>query len=169
MFFIRLKIFVSNFKNYMRILNKLFFKNYYEYVSNFYRNSSFIISEYTQSQINGTVSNELKFMTNIHIKMGVRFVYKNFWNSFQYSYVSGQFCDATNSKDVSASGVTREIPADYILDLSVSYKHKFMKLETGIHNFLNNSYFTRKATGYTESGIITSSNRNYYVSLNFKI
>ena len=74
MFFIRLKIFVSNFKNYMRILNKLFFKNYYEYVSNFYRNSSFIISEYTQSQINGTVSNELKFMTNIHIKMGVRFV-----------------------------------------------------------------------------------------------
>lgn len=77
-FFIRLKIFIVNFKNYMRTLNKLFFKNYYEYVSNFYRNSSFIISEYTQSQINGIVSDELNFITNINIKMASGLCLKTF-------------------------------------------------------------------------------------------
>lgn len=96
-------------------------------------------------------------------------MYKNFWNSIRYSYLSSQFCDATNSKDVIASGVTAEIPVDDILDLSVSYKHKFMKLETDIHNFLNNYYFIRIVACYIERGIITSSTRNYYVSLNFKI
>ncbi|TXD52125.1 TonB-dependent receptor family protein [Polaribacter sp. IC063] len=144
---------------------KKLFTNNAEYVFNYFINSSFITSEYTKSQINGIVGNELEFIPNINIKTGIRFGYKNFLSSIQYSYLSSQFSDATNAKGGSLSGVTGEILAYDILDFSASYKHKFMKLETGINNLLNNAYFTRRATGYPGPGIIPSSPRNYYVGL----
>jgi Fe(3+) dicitrate transport protein len=144
---------------------KKLFTNNAEFVFNYFINSSFITSEYTKSQINGIVGNELEFIPNINIKTGIRFGYKNFLSSIQYSYLSSQFSDATNAKGGSLSGVTGEIPAYDILDLSASYKYKFMKLETGINNLLNNAYFTRRATGYPGPGIITSAPRNYYVGL----
>ncbi|WP_435802485.1 hypothetical protein [Polaribacter sp.] len=54
-------------------------------------------------------------------------MFKNFLSSRQYSYLLSQFSNETYSKDVIASSVTGEIPAADILDLSVSYKHKFIK------------------------------------------
>jgi Fe(3+) dicitrate transport protein len=131
-------------------------------------NSSFITSEYTKSQKNGIVGNEVEFIPNINIKTGIRFGYKNFLSSLQYSYLSRQFSDATNAKGGSISGVTGEIPAYDILDVSASYKYKFAKLETGVNNVLNNTYSTRRATGYPGPGIIPSAPRNYYLGLELK-
>jgi Fe(3+) dicitrate transport protein len=105
----------------------------------------------------------------MNIKTGIRFGYKNFLSSIQYSYLSSQFSDATNAKGGSISGVTGEIPAYDILDISASYKYKFLKLETGINNVLDKKYFTRRATGYPGPGIIPSSPRNYYVGLELKL
>tara|TARA_R110002167_G_scaffold106905_1_gene273840 strand:- start:7964 stop:10393 length:2430 start_codon:yes stop_codon:yes gene_type:complete len=149
-------------------LKKLFTNNA-EYVLNYFINSSFIISEYTKSQINGVVGNEVEFIPNINLKTGTRFGYKNFLSSLQYSYLSSQFSDATNAIGGSLSGVTGEIPAYGILDFSASYKYKFAKIETGINNLLNENYFTRRATGYPGPGIIPSAPRNYYITLEFKI
>jgi Fe(3+) dicitrate transport protein len=140
----------------MRTLNKLFFKNYYEYVFNFFRNSSFIISEYTQSQINEIAHNTSEFMPNTNIKTGIRFGYKNLMSSIQYSYLSSWFSDARNAKGGVLGGVAGKILAYNILDLSASYKYKFMKLVTVVNNFLNNSYFTKKAIIYIDPRIITS-------------
>ncbi|QVY65881.1 TonB-dependent receptor plug domain-containing protein [Polaribacter sp. Q13] len=148
-------------------LKKLFTNNS-NYVLNYFINSSFITSEYTKSDINGVEGNEVEFIPNINIKTGARFGYKDFLASLQYSYLSRQFSDATNATGGSISGVTGEIPAYDILDFSASYKFKFMKLETGVNNLLDNSYFTRRATGYPGPGIIPSSPRNYYVTLEFK-
>lgn len=148
---------------------KKLFTNNSEYVFNYFINSSFITSEYTKSQKNGIVGNELEFVPNINIKTGIRFGYKNFLSSIQYSYLSSQFSDATNAKGGSLSGVTGEIPAYDILDFSASYKYKFIKLESGINNVLDNAYFTRRATGYPGPGIIPSSPRNYYVGLEFTL
>ena len=148
-------------------LKKLFTNNS-DYVLNYFINSSFITSEYTKSDINGVVGNEVEFIPKINIKTGARFGYKDFLASIQYSYLSSQFSDATNASGGSISGVTGEIPAYDILDFSASYKFKFMKLETGVNNLLDNSYFTRRATGYPGPGIIPSSPRNYYVTLEFK-
>ncbi len=147
---------------------KKFFTNNTEYVFNFFVNSSFITSEYTKSQKNGIVGNEVEFIPKINIKTGIRFGYKNFLSSVQYSYLSKQFSDATNAIGGSISGVTGEIPAYDILDFSASYKYKFAKLESGINNLLNTRYFTRRATGYPGPGIIPSAPRNYYVGLEFK-
>ena len=147
---------------------KKIFKMNSSYVFNYFINSSFITSEYTDSEKNGVVGNEVEFIPNVNIKTGIRFGYKDFLTSLQYSYLSRQFSDATNATGGSLSGVTGEIPAYSILDFSTSYKYKFVKLETGINNVLDSSYFTRRATGYPGPGIIPSAPRNYYVGLELK-
>ncbi|TXD49454.1 TonB-dependent receptor family protein [Polaribacter sp. IC073] len=148
-------------------LKKVFEMNS-EYVFNYFINSSFITSEYTKSEKNGVVGNEVEFIPNINIKTGIRFGYNNFLSSLQYSYLSSQFSDATNAPEGSISGVTGEIPAYSILDFSTSYTYKFAKLEAGVNNVLDSSYFTRRATGYPGPGIIPSAPRNYYVGLELK-
>ena len=148
---------------------KKLFTNNSDYVFNYFINSSFITSEYTKSDINGVVGNEVEFIPNINIKTGVRFGYKNFLASLQYTYLSRQFSDATNAVGGSISGVTGEIPAYDILDFSASYKYKFLKLEAGVNNILDTSYFTRRATGYPGPGIIPSAPRNFYTTLQISI
>jgi Fe(3+) dicitrate transport protein len=66
------------------------------------------------------------------------------------------------------SGVIGQIPAYDILDLSMNYRLGKIKLETGVNNILNNSYFTRRATGYPGPGIIPSPPRNYYLTFQYK-
>jgi len=82
--------------------------------------------------------------------------------------LSQQFTDASNAVESNLSGVIGKIPAYDILDISFSYTYKNFKLETGINNLLDNAYFTRRATGYPVSGIISSNNRNFYTALQIK-
>jgi Fe(3+) dicitrate transport protein len=107
----------------------------------------------------------------VNLKTGVNFGYKNFLGSLQYTYLSKQFTDATNSeRDFSSqSGIIGEIPAYDILDLSLRYTYKWFRLEAGINNLLDNSYFVRRATGYPGPGIIPSQPRTYYAGLQFQI
>jgi Fe(3+) dicitrate transport protein len=138
------------------------------YIFNYFLNVSLITSEYTKSEKSGVVGNEVEFIPNVNIKTGIRFGYKNFLSSIQYSYLSSQFSDATNAIGGSLSGVTGEIPSYSILDFSTSYKYKFAKIEAGVNNVLNTSYFTRRATGYPGPGIIPSAPRNSYIGLELK-
>lgn len=87
----------------------------------------------------------------------------------QYTYLSQQFTDATNSQSANISGVIGEIPSYDVMDVSLSYTYKRFKLETGINNILDNAYFTRRATGYPGPGIIPSAPRNWYMTLQIKI
>ncbi|WP_052184180.1 TonB-dependent receptor domain-containing protein [Psychroserpens sp. Hel_I_66] len=136
---------------------------------NYFVNASFISSEYTQSQQLGVEGNEVEFVPDANIKTGLRFGYKNLQASAQYSYLGRQFTDATNSQDANLSGVIGAIPQYDILDVSLSYTYKRFKLETGINNILDETYFTRRATGYPGPGIIPSAPRNYYATLQIKI
>lgn len=135
---------------------------------NYFINSSFINSEYTASKEVGIKGNKVEFVPEVNIKTGLKFGYKNLLANVQYSYLSEQFTDATNSVSAGISGIVGEIPSYDILDLSLSYSYKRFKLETGINNVLDNAYFTRRATGYPGPGIISSSPRNYYATLQVK-
>ena len=137
--------------------------------NNFFANTSVIQSEYTASEQNGIEGNRVEFVPELNLKTGLKFGYKNVLFNIQYSYLSQQFTDATNSKEADLSGVVGEIPEYDILDLSLSYSYKRFKLETGINNVLDNSYFTRRATGYPGPGVIPSAPRNYYATLQIKI
>ncbi len=139
-----------------------------KYIFNTFFNFSLIQSEYTRSNEPGVKGNEVEFVPKYNFKYGLKFGYKNFTSYLQYSYLSRQFSDSSNSEDSNLSGVIGSIPSYDILDFSVNYKLGKFKFETGINNVLNNYYFTRRATGYPGPGIIPSPPRNYYFTLQFK-
>ncbi len=149
-------------------LSKLFV-NEFDYSFNYFINLSLIDSEYTQSQENGVEGNKVEFVPNINLKTGIRFGYKNLLSNIQFTYLSSQFTDASNAVESNLSGVIGKIPSYNVLDISVSYTYKKLKLESGINNVLDTYYFTRRATGYPGPGIITSPNRNLYLTLQIKI
>ncbi|GAA3613334.1 TonB-dependent receptor [Flavivirga amylovorans] len=155
-----------NLKNIFRLNNN--------FRANYFINTSFVTSEYTSSNFENTTSdfvvgNKVEFIPEVNIKTGIQFGYKNLLSSIQYTYLSSQFTDARNSTvEDDLDSIVGEIPAYDILDVSLSYSYKKFKLETGINNVLDTSYFTRRATGYPGPGIIPSAPRNFYATLQLK-
>ncbi|NRD20431.1 TonB-dependent receptor [Winogradskyella eckloniae] len=151
-------------------LNKLFIDSS-KYRFNYFVNTSLIHSEYTKSDETGIEGNQVEFVPQLNLKTGLKFAYQNFQTSVQYTYISEQFSDAPNSGNdpLGSSGIIGLIPAYDILDVSLSYQYKQIKLETGINNVLDNTYFTRRATGYPGPGILPSPPRNWYATLEIKI
>jgi len=92
--------------------------------------------------------------------------------SLQYTYLSEQFTDATNAPqdpNDNQRGIEGSIPAYDIMDLSLSYTLGKFRLEAGINNLLDNSFFTRRATGYPGPGIIPAEPRTFYTTLQFRL
>ena len=88
--------------------------------------------------------------------------------NYQYSYTAQHYTDATNSEST-ANAVNGIVPAYSVMDLSASYEFKkYFSLYCGVNNLLNNSYFTRRASGYPGPGIIPAEPRNWYFTLQFK-
>ncbi|GGI57245.1 TonB-dependent receptor domain-containing protein [Winogradskyella haliclonae] len=137
---------------------------------NYFINLAFIQSEYTNSDVSGIEGNDVEYVPELNLKTGIRFGYKDFQGSLQYTYLSEQFSDASNSSTSlgGSSGIIGKIPSYDILDLSMSYTYKNFKLETGINNLLDNAYFTRRAEAYPGPGIIPSPPRNWFTTLQIK-
>ncbi len=140
------------------------------FLASLFVNTSFIGSQYLSSANGILDGKEVEFVPDVNIKTGIKFGYKNLLTSLQYTYLSSQFTDATNSTSESdPSGILGLLPAYGIVDFSLSYKYKRFKLETGINNVMNNYYFTRRATGYPGPGIIPSAPRNFYATFEVKL
>ncbi|AHM60994.1 tonb-dependent receptor [Flammeovirgaceae bacterium 311] len=133
-------------------------------------NLALIQGQYAESGEKTIAGNDVELVPDINAKAGIRVEKNRFSLSGQYTYLSDQFTDATNSeKGLSSGGVIGPIPAYYVADLSASYEiGKYFKVESGINNLTNNMYFTRRAEGYPGPGIIPSDGRNFYLSLQFK-
>lgn len=153
-------------------LKESFFANRQKLKLNYFLNLALTNSEYLSSDETNVEGNQVEFIPAVNLKTGLNFGYGNLLGSFQYTYLSEQFTDATNApQDINDNqrGIEGEIPAYDILDFSLSYSFKKWKLEAGINNLLDNSYFTRRATGYPGPGIIPSEPRTFYTTLQFKI
>ncbi|MEC3965074.1 TonB-dependent receptor domain-containing protein [Flagellimonas halotolerans] len=153
-------------------LKELFFRGNDKLRLNYFVNLALTDSEYLSSDENNVEGNQVEFIPKINLKTGVSFGYGNLLGSLQYTYLSEQYTDATNApQDVNDNqrGIEGTIPAYDILDLSLSYTYKRFKLEAGINNVLDNSYFTRRATGYPGPGIIPAEPRTVYTTLQFKL
>ncbi len=149
-------------------LNKTFFKENEDFNWNVFSNISITDSEYLKSEIASVKGNKVEFVPLFNIKTGTGIGYKNFITSLQFTYLSSQFSSANLAdRNNVNNGVSGQIPAYYVADFSASYKFKYFKLESGITNFTNNSYFTRRATGYPGPGIIPSDSRTFYITLEF--
>lgn len=134
-----------------------------------YINYAYTVSEYLISGEQNIVGNQVEFVPNHNLKMGVDFLQNKFKCGFQLTYLSDQFTDATNSFDPNISATIGRIPSYYILDFSGAFKLRSLYLLFGVNNLLNNSYFTRRTTGYPGPGIIPSDLRNYYFTLQLMI
>lgn len=148
-------------------LNEIFLKNN-DFDLNYFINYSYINSKYLKSNQVGVEGKSVEFVPKHNLKTGIKFGYKNLLLNFQYSYVSRQFTDSSNAIDGNLSGVIGQIPEYGLADLSISYKIKNIKLETGVNNLFNEKYFTRRATGYPGPGIIPSAPLNTYLTLEIK-
>lgn len=151
-------------------VSKTFFRENEHFTWNVFTNSAITNSEYLKSDAPNIEGNKVEFVPLYNLKSGTSIGYKNFMTSLQFTYVSSQFTDADNNptdRNDNTYGIFGEIPSYYVADFSASYKWKRFKLEAGITNFTNNSYFTRRATGYPGPGIIPSDNRTFYTTLEF--
>lgn len=151
-------------------LSNTFFNQNEDFTWNLFTNTAITNSEYLKSNATNIEGNKVEFVPLYNIKSGSAIGYKNFMASLQFTYVSSQFSEANNSvtdTNDNTYGIFGQIPAYYVADISTSYKWKRFKLEAGINNFTNNSYFTRRATGYPGPGIIPSDNRTFYATLEF--
>jgi Fe(3+) dicitrate transport protein len=132
-------------------------------------NVGLIRSHYRTSELPSVEGKEVEFVPNLNLKSGVRIGYKNFKTAFQYTYLSSQFTDATNSTEGGVSAVTGIIPAFGVMDLSLAYQYKKLRVEGSINNLSDEIYFTRRATGYPGPGILPSDGRSYFLTLQLKI
>ena len=145
--------------DWLEIFNK---KSHWNVLS--FVNVSHIKGRYFNSQETAIEGNRVEYVPEWNIKLGLSPSYKKLKTSFQFSYLSKQFSDATNALS-SASGIYGLIPSYWVLDFSLTYNWKKIKTEFGVNNISNNAYFTRRAVGYPGPGIISSSPRSIYFGL----
>ncbi|MEW7291235.1 TonB-dependent receptor domain-containing protein [Aquimarina sp. 2304DJ70-9] len=150
-----------------------FFEDNTNYVLNTFVNLAITDSEYTRSEESIVEGKKVEFIPAINLKTGLGFGYKNFLGNIQFTHLSEQFTEVTNSdrgqQGSKEEGTLGKIPSYSILDISFSYTYKKFKLETGINNVLDESYFTQRATGYPGPGIIPSEPIAWYATLQFKL
>lgn len=148
---------------------RLFSRNEERWSGVIFLNAATIHSSYEKSEVSGVQGNQVEFVPAINLKSGVKVGYKDLKLSFQYTYLSDQFSDATNATDGGVSGLVGVIPSYDILDASVSYQLGKFKLEGSMNNITDAMYFTRRATGYPGPGILSSDGRSYYLTLQVRL
>jgi Fe(3+) dicitrate transport protein len=128
-----------------------------------YNNALYINSDEPAFQ-----NKKVELVPPIVLKTGFTFGIKKFSFSYQYSYTHEHFSDATNAIQVSNS-VIGVIPSYFTMDFSGNFSIKKIQIEFGVNNLTNESYFTRRASGYPGPGILPSPIRNYYLGLQIKL
>ena len=68
-----------------------------KYNFNYFINFSLIESEYVKSLTPGVAGKKVEFVPELNFKTGIKFGYRNFTTYIQYSYLSEQFSDSSNS------------------------------------------------------------------------
>jgi Fe(3+) dicitrate transport protein len=115
-----------------------------------------------------TYDNKLvEYVPGMIVRTGITYGYKKFTFTYQYSYTSKQYSDATNA-ETSPSAIYGAIPAYSVMDFSASYTYRIFGINAGINNVANSKYFTRRAEGYPGPGIIPADPFNIYVTARVK-
>ena len=136
---------------------------------NVFLNTSFQNGTYVSSKEKSIEGNQVELNPDLNVKCGVQYQYKALTGSVLFSHTSSQFSDAQNTLSPTPNALFGEIPAYSVVDLSTKYEKGKFTVEAGVNNVLNESYFTRRATGYPGPGIIPSDQRNYYLSIQVKL
>lgn len=134
-----------------------------------YSNLALTNATYTQSDITAVEGKRVEYVPFLNWKTGLQTGYKNFKLTYQFSWLTDQYTDATNAPDGGYTGVNGKVPDYKLMDLSVSYSWKWLILEGSVNNVANVAYFTRRATGYPGPGIIPGDGRSFFLTAGVKL
>lgn len=133
-------------------------------------NAAYIDAKYISSKEPNFIGKDVEYVSPVIVKAGLRYRYKSWSFQVQGSYNAEQFSDASNAVQPSGDAVVGPVPAYYVFDASGRYAFpKYFQVEFGINNFTNQTYFTRRATGYPGPGILPSDGISAYLTVQFKI
>ena len=133
-----------------------------------FANAAFITAEYKRSEENGIEGNNVELVPETNLKAGLIFSRKNLKLSYQFSFVSEHFSDASNAIRT-PTAIEGIIPSYSVMDASVQYTFRRYRIDAGVNNLTDEIYFTRRATGYPGPGIIPSAGRSFYLTAGIKI
>ncbi len=132
-------------------------------------NVAYIEANYISSKEPNYVGNKVEYVSPLTLRSGITMDYEQLRLKVQVSYNAPQFSDASNALEPSGDAVIGQVPAYTVLDLSGRYKFKkHFQIEFGVNNLLNETYFTRRATGYPGPGILPAQGINPYLTLQYK-
>lgn len=134
----------------------------------FFVNLSMTNATYVQSDITAIRNRKVEYVPNLMLRTGLNYKWKAFKATFQMSYLSEQFSDATNSI-FNPNALTGTVPAYLVLDFSTEYQINKFKISSGVNNLNNEKYFTRRAASYPGPGIIPATPRSFYFSVGVTI
>ncbi|MFT4682809.1 MAG: Fe(3+) dicitrate transport protein [Flavobacteriales bacterium] len=135
-----------------------------------FTNVAHIRSKYIAPEDPSIDGNAVEYVPEWNVKTGLNIKWKSFSFSYQFSLITEQFTDASNAPEGSdPNAVVGAIPAYSIQDFNFGYKRAKWSINAGVDNFLDTSYFTRRASGYPGPGIIPADPRNLWVSLKLDI
>ena len=129
----------------------------------FYNSFSYVHAKYISGLYKGNWDeNAPQFIE----RFGATYAIKSFSATFNFSYTSMCYTDATNTVYNSADATVGVIPSYVVMDFSASYKFlKRFNIKAGINNLANANYFTLRTGEYPGPGIIPSTARSFYVSI----
>lgn len=132
-------------------------------------NAAYINANYIQSKETSYIGKKVEYVSSYILKSGLKFKVKGWSFQIQGSYNSEQFTDATNSIEPSGDAVIGLIPSYFVFDFSGRYTFKkYFQIETGVNNFTNQQYFTRRAISYPGPGILPSDGISAYITLQYQ-
>ena len=132
-----------------------------------FTNLSLIHATYIRSNDKAIEGRDVEYVPDMMLRTGVNIGWKALKATYQYSYVSDQYSDATNSV-FNPNALTGIIPAYQVMDFSVEYCPDRYKLTFGVNNLTDEKYFTRRAESYPGPGIIPATARSFYVSVGIR-
>jgi Fe(3+) dicitrate transport protein len=150
---------------------------------NFFATISFIDATYSDfrlTQVSGTAPNIVITESNLAGKQvenapryihnfGISWDYKNISTTLQNRTTSKIYTDANNTVIPTANGVTGALEGFSVYDFSMKYDFfGNYNIKSGINNFTNTSYATRRASGYPGPGVLPNDGRTFYISIGAK-
>ncbi|MES2765402.1 MAG: TonB-dependent receptor [Bacteroidota bacterium] len=129
-----------------------------------FSNLTWLDARYINTENTAIKNKKVELVPDFLFKSGLTFKTGGLNLSYQFTYTSEQFTDATNAR-YTASAVDGIVPAYFVMDISGSYAFSFLKIEAGVNNLMDERYFTRRASGYPGPGIIPSDGRSFYATL----
>lgn len=134
-----------------------------------FTNLALINARYINSQEPAYRDKKVELAPDMIFKTGLSYQHKKFSASYQISYTSDQFTDATNAP-FTANAIDGLIPAYTVMDLSAEYQlSKIFTIQTSVNNLADKKYFTRRAESYPGPGIIPADARGVFVTLQVKL